>query len=207
MSFAAIHAVFTEKITEYYEAVRKIAQHADNPILRETSEWVVIRLGLDRDEESDALSVHDGEGAAPMKKMALIEKVVLLQSIDLFATCNAEQVLQLASIANEIRYQSDGVIYQPNDPPDGLFCLVEGRVSLTAPDEEPHEVVTGETFGVIDILRGQLRSHQATATTESHALLIEADDFFDLLAINIEIVRALFRQLTKNPLDAPAGLH
>jgi len=202
-----IHAVFTEKITGYYEAVHKIAQQADNPILRETSEWVVNRLGLDLDEESDALSGPEGEGVAPMKKMALIEKVVLLQNIDLFATCNAEQVLQLASIANEIWFKPESVIYQRNDASDGLFCLVEGRVSLTAPGEDPHEVVTGETFGVIDILRGQLRSHQAAANTESHALLIEADDFFDLLAINIEIVRALFRQLTKNALDAPAGLH
>ena len=65
---------------------------------------------------------------------------------------------------------------------------------------------TGETFGVIDILRGQLRSRDATAAGETHALVIEAEDFFDLLATNIDIVRALLRQLTLTSPEVPVGL-
>jgi CRP-like cAMP-binding protein len=49
---------------------------------------------------------------------------------------------------------------------------------------------------VRDILSGQIRSGDATAGADCRILEIEADDFFDLLSDNIEIVRALFRQLT-----------
>ena len=141
-----------------------------------------------------------------MKKMALIEKVVLLQGVDLFAACNAEQVLQLASIANEIWFEAGGIVYQRHEPPDALYCIVEGKVELAGDDGEPLRRGTGETFGVIDILRGQLRSRDATAITATRALVFEAEDFFDLLATNIDIVRALFRQLTHTTAEVPAAL-
>lgn len=141
-----------------------------------------------------------------MKKMALIEKVVLLQGVDLFAACNAEQVLQLASIAREIFFDAGGVIYRRNEPPDALYCIVDGKVDLTAAEGEPIRRGTGETFGVIDILRGQLRSREATAASDVHALVLEAEDFYDLLATNVEIVRAVLRQLTLAITDVPAGL-
>jgi hypothetical protein len=210
VSFAAIHAVFTEKISGYYDTVREIALTTDSEILRETAEWVVIQLGLDRTRpdgaEAPLRTVQDG-GTAEMKKMALIEKVVLLQGVELFATCTAEQVLQLASISNEIRFRPGDALFKQNDPPDSLYCIVEGRVELTSADHDAHQVVSGETCGVLDILRAELRSRDATAVSETHALLIEADDFFDLLATNVEIVRALLRQLTQYTVEAPAGLH
>jgi hypothetical protein len=211
MTFAAIHAVYTEKIAAYYPTVLEMAGQTDNPILKETSEWVAARLGMgvrggqpvaDREQGEVA-----AEGAESMKKMALIEKVVVLQGVDLFATCNAEQVLQLASIASEIWFKPGGVVYRQNEPPDALYCIVEGKVDLTSENGESFRVAGRETFGVLDILRGQLRTKVATAVTETQALIIEAEDFFDLMAVNIDIVRALFRQLTDTGSDPPPGLH
>jgi CRP-like cAMP-binding protein len=124
----------------------------------------------------------------------------------LFNACHAEQVLQLASIASEISFEPGGIVYQRHEPPDALYCIVDGKVDLSIADGDPLRRGAGETFGVIDILRGQLRSRDATAATETRALVIEADDFFDLLATNIDIVRALFRQLTHATAEVPVGL-
>jgi len=207
LAFAAIHTVYTERIAEYYRTVRELGLHTNSQILRETSEWVIAKLGLQWEPGAQlpAEDIAPG-GPASMKKMALIEKVVLLQGVDLFAACNAEQVLQLATIANEMWFKAGGVVYQRDEPPDALYCIVEGKVELVGGDGEPLRRGAGETFGVIDILRGQLRSRDATAVTETRALVFEAEDFFDLLATNIDIVRALFRQLTHTTADVPAGL-
>jgi CRP-like cAMP-binding protein len=43
-----------------------------------------------------------------------------------------------------------------------------------------------------------LRTHTATAVDDTLVLALDAEDFFDLLANNIEIVRSLFRQLLSN---------
>ena len=52
-----------------------------------------------------------------------------------------------------------------------------------------------------------LRSCKATASSDTVVLAIEADDFFDLLSDNIEIVKALFRDVTSESSDGkgPSG--
>ena len=60
------------------------------------------------------------------------------------------------------------------------------------------------TLGVIEILSGRLRGETVTARTDSLLLALAADDFFDLLANNIEIVKALFRFLVRE-LDQDMG--
>ncbi len=57
----------------------------------------------------------------------------------------------------------------------------------------------------MEILSGRLRTGSATAAAETLTLAIEADDFFDLLANNIEIVKALFRHLIQGFQDRAAG--
>ena len=52
-----------------------------------------------------------------------------------------------------------------------------------------------ETFGVTEILSGRLRDGCATADSEAVTLAIEAEDFFDLLSNNVDIVKALFREV------------
>ena len=132
-----------------------------------------------------------------MTPMARIEMVVFLQSVDLFAYCNAEQMLRLAAIASERHVPASEVIYHRNDPPDALFCVVEGRVDLTGASNGRSQAGPRDTFGVTDIMSGQLRTCDAIADTDIRLLVIEAEDFFDLLSNNIEIVKALFRRLTQ----------
>ena len=52
-----------------------------------------------------------------------------------------------------------------------------------------------QSFGVVDILSGRRRQLDARAATDLVALRIDAEDFFDLLAHNVEIVKALFREV------------
>jgi len=115
--------------------------------------------------------------------------------VDQFAYCKAEEVLRIAAIAQERSFEAGEKIYEVNDPADVLYCVVRGRVKLRRPEGEPQVRGPLQTFGSIDILRGRLRT--ATAIAEENCLLLafEADDFFDLLANNIDIVKALFRYL------------
>ena len=130
-----------------------------------------------------------------MGPMAQIEMMVFLQGVDLFAHCNADQVLRLAAIASEHSYEKSEVIFRREEPADSLYCVVEGRVRLDADDETGVVVGPSGRFGVLDILSGRTRLGDAVAASDSRVLIIEAEDFFDLLSNNIEIVRALFRSV------------
>lgn len=132
-----------------------------------------------------------------MPDLAQIETVVFLQSVDLFSFCKAEEVLRISSITSERRFEQGERIFKEGDDSDQLYCVVQGIVQLESPDGEKWISSPLTTFGVKEILSGRLRTETATATTEALVLAIEAEDFFDLLSHNIEIVKALFRQLLR----------
>jgi CRP-like cAMP-binding protein len=128
-------------------------------------------------------------------ELAGIETVMLLQSADLFAHCRAEETLRIAGIAKERRFASGETIYERNAVPEALYCVVRGEVAVTGENGEARTVGPLTTFGVEEILSGRLRSARATASADTLVLAIDAEDFFDLLANNVEIVKALFRHL------------
>ena len=87
------------------------------------------------------------------------------------------------------------MIYREGDPADAIYFVVRGKVTLSATTGDQSTHGPGGTFGATEILSGRLRSGGASADEETLVLAIDAEDFFDLLANNIEIVKALFRQL------------
>jgi CRP-like cAMP-binding protein len=141
-----------------------------------------------------------------MSELAGIETVLFLQSVDLFRFCTAEQILRLAAIAHERRFPAGTAIFGLDDPAEVLFCVVQGQVELTDGHGEALAVGPLGTFGVEEILGGRRRTRSARAARDTLALAMDAEDFFDLLANNIEIVKALFRRfLPDGPTPAREG--
>ena len=130
-----------------------------------------------------------------MTELARIETVVFLQSVDIFSFCKAEEVLRIASIARERSFDAGERIFDAGDIADTLYCVVRGSVELEGSDGTLRTAGPLTTFGVLEILTGRLRGASARAASDTLVLAIAADDFFDLLAHNIEIIKALFRHL------------
>jgi len=132
-----------------------------------------------------------------MAELARIETVVILQSVRLLASCSAEQILRISAIARQDLCAEGTVLYSTGDAPEAIYFVVHGAIRLSDSSGKESTLGPGAAFGATEILSDRLRSSSATATQETLVLAIEADDFFDLLANNIEIVKALFRQLLK----------
>lgn len=139
-----------------------------------------------------------------MAELTRIQIVVALQSCDLFSYCRAEEILRIAGIAQERVLEPGKVIYERNAPAEELLAIVHGQVRLEGNQGAAQTVGPLQTFGVREILCGRLRGETAIAESQSLALAIEAEDFFDLLANNIDIVKALFRHLLQEPPTPPA---
>jgi len=199
---AALYNVWDEEIVALYPMVKTLAEEAEEPMVKETAAWVCQKV--EAGPRTRGVLARGGE--SEMGPMAQIEMMVFLQGVDLFAHCNADQVLRLAAIASEHSYEKGEVIFRREEAADSLYCVVEGRVRLDA--DEGTGVVVGPSgrFGVLDILSGRARLGDAVAASDSRVLIIEAEDFFDLLSHNIEIVRALFRSVIALGEDASERL-
>jgi CRP-like cAMP-binding protein len=130
-----------------------------------------------------------------MSDLAQIERIVFLQTVDLFSFCRAQEVLRIATISREMSFGEGETIYKMNQPASELYCVVRGAVALRTDSTEEEVVGPLHTFGVTEILSDRLRSATATAISETLVLTLDQEDFFDLLANNIDIVKALFRHL------------
>jgi CRP-like cAMP-binding protein len=122
-----------------------------------------------------------------LSELPRIETVLFLQGVDFFSACTAEQILRISAIVHQRRLATGEKVYGAGEQADVLYCVVEGAVS-TVNGGSSRRVGPGETFGVLEILSGRLHSQAAV-------LEITAEDFFDLLSHNIEIVKALFRRI------------
>ena len=136
-----------------------------------------------------------------------IERVMLLQAVDLFEFCAAEEIVRIALIAEHVVFEQGQEVYLASEPADALYCVVEGEIELSRQDGSSRTVAAGGAFGVLEILSGRLRQNTARATVDTRALAIEAGDFFDLLSHNVAIVKALFREvLDEGPTSNGGGL-
>jgi CRP-like cAMP-binding protein len=129
-----------------------------------------------------------------LSELPRIETVLFLQGVDFFSACTAEQILRISAIVHQRRLATGEKVYGAGEQADVLYCVVEGAVS-TVNGGSSRRVGPGETFGVLEILSGRLHSQAAVAEEDSLVLEITAEDFFDLLSHNIEIVKALFRRI------------
>jgi CRP/FNR family transcriptional regulator len=140
-----------------------------------------------------------------MPELARIETVVILQSVDFFSGCTAEEILRIAAIAHEKPVAPGEEIFRNGQPADTLYCVVRGEIEVTAGSAATRSIVPPlQTLGLLDVLSGG--AHTGTAVARSAALLlaIQAEDFFDLLSNNVEVVKTLFRHLVQY-VDRPSS--
>jgi CRP-like cAMP-binding protein len=199
---AALYSVWDEDFKALRPLVEELAEEAEDEMVRETAAWV--KRQVEGGPRTRGVLAKGGD--SEMAPMAQIEMMVFLQSVDLFANCNAEEVLRMAAIATEQHYEKSEVIFRRHEPADRLFCVVEGRIRLDADGDAGAVIGPSGRFGVLDILSGRPRLGDAVAVTDTRVLTIEAEDLFDLLSNNIEIVRALFRTVIALSEDADERL-
>ena len=122
---------------------------------------------------------------------------MVLQSVDFFSACTAEEVLRIAAIAHERTVAAGEDIFRDRQPADTLYCVVRGEIEIRSAAAATTLAGPLQTLGLLDVLSGRSHSAAAVARTPALLLAIQADDFFDLLSNNVEVVKSLFRHLVQ----------
>jgi CRP-like cAMP-binding protein len=122
-----------------------------------------------------------------------IDKVLCLQTVDVFKHATTEMLAYVGSIANDIAAPIGTVIFSEDDISDAMYVVVTGRVRLDKAGKEILTVGPGQSFGTWALLDKQPRLLTATAVDDVHLLKIRSEDFYDLLADHNEITPVIFR--------------
>ncbi len=147
-----------------------------------------VRARLDGDDADAPASMGDG--------MDLIEKVFLLQNVDLLSGARSGQLALLASIGRVVDAEDGEVLVRRGEPPDALYVVIRGEVELKGA-ERTLQATEGSAFGTWALIDEDPSLVEATAVEPAKLLKIRRGDFRDLLADNPELGLGLLQGLAK----------
>src|SRR5205814_5240548 len=122
-----------------------------------------------------------------------IDKVLCLQSVDVFKHATTEMLAYIGSIAEELDAPRGHVIFWEDDVSDAMYVVVKGRVQLHKSGREVMTAGAGQSFGTWALFDNQPRLMTANAVEDGHLLKIRSEDFYDLLSDHDEITPVIFR--------------
>jgi ATP:ADP antiporter, AAA family len=129
--------------------------------------------------------------------MNLLEKVFLLQQVDLLHGARSAHLALLASIADEVEVSPGTVLLRQGEPTDALYIVIAGAIELKGVGEQVLVARNGTPFGTWALIDEAPSLVSARALEPSHLLRITRHDFYDLLADHHEIAQGLLQGLAR----------
>ena len=124
-----------------------------------------------------------------------LQRAEILRNVEIFSRATVEELFLLAAISSEIQLKAGQEIFREGEIADALYIIIEGKVELAGSTFKevlgPHDAV-----GLYAVLADEARYASAKILEDTYALRIGAQDFYDLLSHNTEIVQSLFKLLT-----------
>lgn len=141
----------------------------------------------------------DLQGKGPLKPtLTTLQRAEFIRGVDIFSHATVEELFRLASIAQEVRFAPQEVIFREGDVGDALYPIIKGQVELSCNEKGRTEVVgAGQAFGLYSVLTREPRYATAKAVEDTLALRIGGEDLYTLLSNNMEIVASIFKHFAK----------
>ncbi len=129
--------------------------------------------------------------------LTIIEKVLLLQQVDIFDNTSTEDLAHIAAITEQVDYQADTHIYKEGEIPDAMYIVISGRVQLHQQGKQVLVADARSAFGTWALLDDEPRVATATTLEASECLRIDREDFYDLLTDHTNITQGILKTLSK----------
>ncbi len=129
--------------------------------------------------------------------LTTIEKVIILQGVDVFEDVPTEGLAHIASIAEVFDYPENTDIFKEYGRADSMYLVLEGSVVLRQGEKEVMVAKEKEAFGTWALFDDEPRIVTATTREPVKLLRIDEEDFLDLLADDVRITRGVLKSLVK----------
>jgi CRP/FNR family transcriptional regulator len=141
-----------------------------------------------------------------LKSFIVLENVIFLKKTSLFTHVQTRELRTIASIAEEVTFETGEEVVKESDAGDSMYIIKEGRVKITkkTPDNKSidlADLAAGECFGEMTLFDDEARSASAYAITTCVMLRIARDDLIDVLVehplIALELLKIFVKRLRK----------
>jgi CRP-like cAMP-binding protein len=131
------------------------------------------------------------------RRLATVEKVIFLKSVDIFSHATIEELGRVAALTEEVHFEPGETIYREGEPTDAIYLILTGRVVVEGNGDVVREIREKQAFGTVAALDRNPAVHTVKAIDPVYALKLNAQDFDDILSVDFELVRAVFHALCR----------
>ncbi|HIB04312.1 MAG TPA: cyclic nucleotide-binding domain-containing protein, partial [Candidatus Marinimicrobia bacterium] len=128
---------------------------------------------------------------------SILEKTIILKSVNLFNAIPGDVLTKIAQIAEEIRTSDKYKIFREGDHGDSMFVIISGKVNVAQNGQSIAVLEQGKCIGEMALLDQEPRSADAITLEESVLLKIDQEGFYELMASNPEIMKQIVKILTR----------
>lgn len=128
--------------------------------------------------------------------MNIMERVLFLESVDIFRQNSLDDLTALAAIAKEKTFADGEFILREGEPGDALHIITSGKAHIVKKDRRLLTLGEKASLGGVSLLDQKPHAASAVAAGECHTLVIDRSDFMDLVADRVELLHGIFLALT-----------
>lgn len=134
--------------------------------------------------------------------LSLMEVILALKSIPLFASVHGQELRRLAEVVHEKEIEQGEVLFAQNDLGEEMFLVHSGRIGIYQEASKNdlkriHEIEPGGFFGEMAIVDELPRSATARAETDGKLLVLNKSDFRRAVQDHPDIAFEVFSEFSR----------
>jgi len=139
--------------------------------------------------------MRDQDESGPL--MTAVERAIALRSVKAFRGVPMEQLAHVAAVAREQSYPEGSMLFDEGELPRSLIVILDGKVQLERNGSVFAEAVAGEPLGTWSLFDDRPLKAGARVAEPTRALVLDREDFYDVLAEHVEITKGLVQDLVR----------
>ena len=125
--------------------------------------------------------------------MEVIERVFLLQRVDVFSDTPSHHVARIALLAKEVEADAGALLLRGTEKADAMYVVIDGELRGERPGRSTRSVGAGEAVGALAILDDAPIGLDVRVVRKSRLLRLTRRDFRDLLQDHPDLAVSLLR--------------
>lgn len=181
---AAICDLRQQELCEWEFEIREALPVPTHPLIQEIIHWRYTTMKLENDWANND------------PPLTTIQKMEHLSKIDMFSKLGTQELLQLADLAAELRFEAGESVHAEGQIPSFL-SLCSGEMQLLRSGEPIALVRVGESTGLQELLTHQTLTFSCVAIVPSVCLRIDRDSFEEVLENHTSVCRGILEVLAQ----------
>lgn len=170
-------------------ALARLPHSGANPLLREMALWALAQAEP-RLYRAQYHAVHGGH------MLSLIEKVIILKSVSIFAETPPSVLAEVARLLEEVELAGGQCLFTKGEPGRSLYLIVQGRVRVHDGDHTVNTLGPRTIVGEMAVLDLEPRLASVTALEDTLLLRLDQEALYELMSDRVEVARGIIRVLS-----------